>query len=98
MVKPCKSKKPIIYDVSCQGCANHQGPHWAYDEIGFLVLWKNKNDKDPYWKNIALSHTPPQHKNWIHPKDMYAKSYRHMRAEEEYQKEMARRKKKKVTK
>jgi hypothetical protein len=93
MIKRCKCKKPILYDVSCQGCAGHKGPHWSFDGVGWLVQWKNKTDKDLRWKNIALSYTPPSHKNWIHPKDYYKKSYRMERIQEEIEKENAERKK-----
>lgn len=64
--KQCRSKD-TLKDVRCQGVPGHKGPHWAYDAGGHLIRWVNKNEKDPKWKNIACSWTPPGHKRWISP-------------------------------
>jgi hypothetical protein len=64
--RQCLSKE-TFKDVRCQGVPGHKGPHWAYDNGGHLIRWVNKREKDPKWKNIACSWTPPGHKSWISP-------------------------------
>lgn len=76
MCKPrqCMSEDRMK-DVRCQGIPRHEGPHWAYDEGGQLIRWKNKRDKDPMWKHIGCSWTPSTHKTWIHPSVMNKHHY-----------------------
>ena len=72
--KQCRSKDSLK-DVRCQGVPLHKGAHWAYDEGGHLIRWVNKREKDPKWKNIACSWTPPGHKSYISPVIMAAHHY-----------------------
>ena len=67
--KQCKSNDNLK-ELRCQGIPNHKGPHWGYDAKGTLIQWANKKEKDPKWKNICCSWTPPGHHNWISPLDM----------------------------
>jgi hypothetical protein len=72
--KQCRSEDKLK-DVRCQGIPGHKGPHWAYDEGGHLIRWVNKLEKDPRWKNVACSWTPPGHKSYIPPTIMNAHHY-----------------------
>ncbi len=56
-----------LKDVRCQGIPGHKGCHWAYDQGGQLIRWKNKKEKDPRWKHIACEWTPSTCKTWISP-------------------------------
>lgn len=46
------------------------GHPWIYDPEGQLIRWKNKREKDPKWKCIACSWTPPTSQTWISPVEM----------------------------
>ena len=83
--KQCRSHD-WLKKVHCQGVPRHTGPHWAYDSAGHLIRWKNKKDKDPKWKNIACSWSPPEHKSWISPLDMDKYCYLTIWAEAERKK------------
>lgn len=76
MLKPkqCRSNEQLK-DLQCQGIPNHEGAHWAYDPGGDLILWKNKKDKDPKWRNIGCMWIPPGAKGYISPEDMYKNYY-----------------------
>jgi hypothetical protein len=87
MTRACKSKD-FLLRVDCQGCSKHDGPHWGYSQLGELIQWRNKNDKDPYWTNIGSSWSPPGSKRWIHPEKLWDKSYRVVRAREENEKQI----------
>lgn len=82
-MRQCKSHEGMK-ELDCQGVSGHLGPHWAYDPLGELILWKNKQDKDdPEWKRIACAWIPPGAKTYIHPKVMYKKSYLYARVEQD---------------
>jgi hypothetical protein len=58
----------------CQGLRGHEGPHWHYCPDGWLEQWQRREDiKGP--TDWASSRTPPDHKDYIHPKDMLVKLY-----------------------
>lgn len=80
-MRQCKSNDRLK-DLQCQGVEGHEGPHWGYDPIGDFIQWRNKRDKSKEWKNIGASWTPAPHKTYTHPKDMYDKSFRVLRARE----------------
>jgi hypothetical protein len=65
----CESKD-FMKSVRCQGIPRHNGPHWAYDEGGHLVQWKNGKDKDPKWERIGCRWIPPGNGMWISPLEM----------------------------
>lgn len=80
--KQCRSNDRLK-DVRCQGVPGHKGPHWAYDEAGHLIRWVNTKEKDPKWKNIACSWTPPGHKTYVSPEKMDKHYYMTIWAKEE---------------
>lgn len=72
-IAQCSSNDSIWRELRCQGAKNHTEPHWCYNGNGDFIQWKNESDNSKEWKNIAESDTPPDHKSWIHPKDMHDK-------------------------
>lgn len=45
----------------CQGIEGHKGPHWCYSPCGSLVTAPLEG---------GLSFCPPDHKRYVHPKDV----------------------------
>lgn len=68
-IRQCKSMD-IFKRRRCQGVPKHEGPHWCYKGDGTLMQWRNKKDKDKYWKNISARWIKATDREWIHPKDM----------------------------
>lgn len=83
--KQCKSNDGLR-KLQCQGCPRHTGPHWAYDPKGCLIQWRNKKEKDPKWKHIGCSWTPPGHMNYISPEKMIKYCYLDIWAKEQRKK------------
>lgn len=80
--KQCKSLE-IFKELQCQGVPGHCNCHWAYDPGGHLIQWVNKKEKDPRWKHVACSWTPPEHQGWISPINMVKYHYLTIWAEQE---------------
>ncbi len=59
----------------CQGVRGHEGMHWRYTPSGWLIQWPYKKDIKGKF-GIAHSLIPPDHKRYIHPKDMAEKYFR----------------------
>lgn len=78
--KQCKSKH-FLAKLQCQGVKGHSGQHWCYRGNGWLEQWKRKKDiTGPM--DTASSSTPPDHKMYIHPKDMTEVYYKTIISEE----------------
>lgn len=72
--KQCLSKN-VFSQLRCQGASKHKSHHWCYGFDGWLHQWKSKKDiKNKF--DWASSHTPPDHKGYIHPKDKINEHYR----------------------
>jgi hypothetical protein len=63
-VEQCPEK--IFMADRCQGVKGHKGIHWCYTPDGSLA-WDD-NDDDPQ-ENGCSGTTPPDHENWISPRD-----------------------------
>jgi len=66
----CRS---VRHYFDCQGVSKHEGPHWCYDELGWLYQWPSKAMGSCAW---GFSMTPPDHVKYIHPKDKIHESAR----------------------
>lgn len=69
----CPHNAYIFPDVKCQGLFEHEGPHWAYDKNGALL--QSFNDSCRPHPECASSMTPPGHKDYIEPKELYPQAY-----------------------
>ena len=74
----------MLGNQQCQGCSGHKGHHWFYEPHGSLIQWRNENDPKSYnagselmkkYGGFGSSWTPPDHKSFIHPKDMIKKAF-----------------------
>ncbi len=65
----------IFLSDSCQGKLGHKGDHWAYKEDGTYTY--QDNEDDPQHEGTA-GWIPPSHENWVHPKTMQDRYYRHV--------------------
>lgn len=65
--KQCRSKH-FAGGKRCQGVLGHKEHHWYYSLTGGLWQWRDRKGLKPY--DWASSYTPPDHHNYIHPKDM----------------------------
>jgi hypothetical protein len=71
----CKNKNNIWGDnIRCQGLDKHKGPHWAYKSNGWLTQWQSKKNIKSKW-DWAVQVTPPDHKDYIHPKEKIKEWY-----------------------
>lgn len=64
--KQCKCR--VFLNYECQGVKGHEGDHWCYTSDGSYCYQSVKGSKS-YTAGIAGGMTPPEHKNYIQPKD-----------------------------